>query len=52
MDEVRSVLRESEGMYCSLHMEDFSLTTKGNAIAESIRPDDVFRYMFGASTGG
>ena len=52
MGEVRSIIRESEGMHHSLHIELPSLTMKGNAIARSIRPCDAFTYMFGSSSGG
>lgn len=52
MDEVRVVAEQSEGMHYSPHISFSSLTTKGNANAQSIRPCDVFTYMFGSSSGG
>lgn len=52
MDEVRSVARESEGMDYSLHIELSRLAMKANVNAKSIRPCDVFTYMFGSSSGG
>ena len=52
MGEIRSVARENEGMDYSLHIGRSTLTTKGDAIANSIQPCDVFSYMFGSSSGG